>query len=138
MWFLRSFLVLIVLAAALYLVVLNMGQAVDLYLTRPGLPTFEQVPLALALLGAFLLGIATWFLVSIGQMVGHHLAMSRLRREKEALLKELTDLRNLPLEDLDETRLALPPERGVLAEAEPPRPDRPHEATAGPRGGGAG
>lgn len=108
MWFLKSLGLIILLVIFLYLAILNMNQTVTLYLGRPGVPTFSNVPLPLALLGAFVLGVFAWFLLSVWQTFSHHLEMSRLRRRNQELLKELTDLRNMPLEGLDTSGLRLP------------------------------
>jgi len=108
MWFLKSLGLIVLVVVFLYLAVLNMNQPVILYLGRPGVPTFSDVPLPLALLGAFVAGVFTWFLLSVWQTFSHHTEMNRLRRRNQELLKELTDLRNMPLEDLDTSRLQLP------------------------------
>jgi len=108
MGFLKSLLMILLGAVFLYVAILNMNQSVTLYLTRPGVPTFFDVPLPLALLGAYLLGVVTWFLVSVYSTFSRQMEMGRLRKRNEELLKELSDLRNMPLEDLDADRLALP------------------------------
>ena len=108
MWFLKSLGLIVLVVVFLYLAVLNMNQTVTLYLGRPGVPTFSGVPLPLALLGAFVLGVFAWFLLSVWQTFSHQVEMNRLRQRNQELLKELTDLRNMPLEDLDTSRLQLP------------------------------
>ena len=64
MGFLKSMLMILFGAVFLYVAILNMNQSVTLYLTRPGIPTYLDVPLSLALLGAYLFGVVTWFLAS--------------------------------------------------------------------------
>ncbi len=108
MGFLKSLLMIVVGAVFLYIAILNMNQSVTLYLTRPGVPTFYDVPLPLALLGAYLVGVITWFMVSVYGTFSHQMEMGRLKKRNEELLKELSDLRNMPLEGLDTDRLKLP------------------------------
>src|SRR5512140_186762 len=108
MWFLRALLLIVLVIVFLYLAVLNMSQTVSIYLVRADTPTFPDVRLPLALLGAFVLGVFTWFLVSVWQTFSYYAEMGRLRRRNQELLKELTDLRNMPLEGLDTDRLHLP------------------------------
>jgi uncharacterized integral membrane protein len=101
MWFLRAFLVVLLVAGLLYVALLNSGQQVNIYLTDPNIPTMPNVELPVALLGSFVLGILVWFIVSLFQVISAKSEGSRLRRRNRELTRELTDLRNMPVRDLD-------------------------------------
>ena len=105
MWFIRALLVILVVMGLLIVALLNSGQKVNIYLTSPNIPTFPNVELPLALLGSFLLGILIWFLVSLYQVVSAKSEGARLRRKNRELARELTDLRNMPVRDLDPDHL---------------------------------
>ena len=101
MWFLKAFLAVVILAALLFVALFNSGQRVDLYLTSAQVPTFTGVQLPVALLGAFLLGLFVWFVVSLFQVLGAKSEVAALKRKNRQLTRELTDLRNMPVKDLD-------------------------------------
>jgi uncharacterized integral membrane protein len=105
MWFLRAFLVVLLVAGLLYVALLNSGQQVNIYLTDPNIPTLPNVELPVALLGSFVLGILVWFIVSLFQVISAKSDGSRLRRKNRELTRELTDLRNMPVRDLDPDHL---------------------------------
>ena len=101
MWFIKAFFGIVLLAGLLYLGSLNFSQRVDVYLSSPNLPTLQQVPLTWALLGAFGAGVVTWFLASLVQVLTAKSETAGLRRKNRQLTRELTDLRNMTVRDLD-------------------------------------
>jgi len=101
MWFLKAFFVIAVVAGLLFLASLNLSQRVDIYLKDPSVPTFQQVPLTWALLTAFSIGVLVWFAASIVQVLSAKSEVASLRRKSRQLTRELTDLRNMPVKDLD-------------------------------------
>jgi uncharacterized integral membrane protein len=101
MWFVKALLGIVLLAAALWVGYLNINQEVSIYLTDPNIPSLPSVPLAMALLGAFILGILVWFVVSFYQVVSAKSEVAALKRKNRQLSRELTDLRNMPVKDLD-------------------------------------
>ncbi len=101
MWFVKAFLAILVLAGLLYVSLLNAGQHVNIYLTDPNIPTIPNVELPVVLLGSFILGVLVWFIVSFFQVVSAKSEVSALKRKSRQLARELTDLRNMPVKDLD-------------------------------------
>ncbi len=101
MWFVKAFLVIIILAGLLYVALLNSGQQVNIYLTNPNIPTLANVELPVALLGAFILGVLVWFVASFFQVLSAKSEVAALKRKSRQLGRELTDLRNMPVKDLD-------------------------------------
>jgi len=101
MWFVRAFFGIVVLAALLYFASLNLGERVDIFLGSPDVATFVQVPMTWALLVAFASGVMIWFLVSVVQVIGAKSELASLRRKNRQLTRELTDLRNMTVKDLD-------------------------------------
>ena len=101
MWFIKAFFGIVILAALLFFASLNTAQKVDIYLSRPDVPTFHQVPMTWALLVAFAGGVLVWFVVSLFQVLSAKSEPSSHRRKNRRLTRELTDLRNMTVQDLD-------------------------------------
>jgi uncharacterized integral membrane protein len=110
MWFLKGLLSLGLLAGLLYLALLNSGQKVDVYITGPGVPTADDVDLPIALLASFVLGVLVWFFVSLFQVLSAKAEVSTLKRRNRELLREISDLRNMTVRELDPDLLAAPGE----------------------------
>ncbi len=64
--------------------------------------TYPNLSQPLVLLVTFLLGMATWMIVSVVQFFGAKGELRRLRKENRRLRDELTRVRNAPIQDLDE------------------------------------
>ena len=101
MWFVKSFFAIVILAALLYFSSLNLGERVSIYLFNPDLPTFANVPMTWALLSSFAAGVLVWFLASVFQVISAKAEVTSLKRKNRQLTRELTDLRNMPVRDLD-------------------------------------
>lgn len=104
MWFLKAFLVIVVVAGLLWVAVLNSNQTVDIHL--PKTPTLDNVQLPVALLASFVLGALVWFFVSLFQVLSAKSEVAGLKRRTRELTRELTDLRNMTVRDLDPDILA--------------------------------
>jgi uncharacterized integral membrane protein len=114
MWFVKALFTIVVLAGILVELMWNYETHVDVFLTSRNVPNFTQVPLAIVMLGAFVLGVLFWFVVSFFQVVSAKSEVSALKRKNRQLARELTDLRNMPVKDLDPESL---PARPVEDEA---------------------
>ncbi len=109
MWFIKAFLAIVVLAGLLFISLLNAGQHVNIYLTDPNIPTIPNVELPVVMLGSFILGVLVWFVVSFFQVISAKSEVSALKRKNRQLARELTDLRNMPVKDLDPESLPAGP-----------------------------
>ena len=101
MWFIKAFLAIVVVAGLLWIAVLNSGQQVNIFLSDPHIATISNVELPVALLASFVLGAVVWFFVSLFQVVSAKSEVASLKRRTRELTRELTDLRNMPVRDLD-------------------------------------
>jgi hypothetical protein len=107
MWFVKAFLAIVVVAGLLYVALLNSGQEVNIFLLDPNIPTIPSVELPVALLASFVLGALVWFFVSLFQVLSSKSEVASLKRKVRELTRELTDLRNMPVRDLDPETLTV-------------------------------
>lgn len=107
MWFVKAFLAIVVVAGLLYVALLNSGQEVNIFLLDPNIPTIPSVELPVALLASFVLGALVWFFVSLFQVLSAKSEVASLKRKVRELTRELTDLRNMPVRDLDPEALTV-------------------------------
>ena len=61
---------------------------------------YPQAPLVLVVFVAFVVGMFSAFVLTLVHHLKIHAAMNKLNRESADLKRELSQLRNLPLEDL--------------------------------------
>lgn len=108
MWFVKAFFTIVVVAALLYVALLNAGQQVNIFLLDPNVPTIPNVELPVALLASFVLGALVWFFVSLIQVISSKSEVAGLKRRNRELARELTDLRNMTVRDLDPDSIASP------------------------------
>jgi hypothetical protein len=80
---------------------LHNNQTVDIFLTNRSVPTIDDLELPIALLGAFVAGAVVWFFVSLFQVIAAKSEVASLKRRNRELNRELTELRNMPVRDLD-------------------------------------
>jgi uncharacterized integral membrane protein len=113
MWFIKAFLGIIVVAGLLYVALLNSGQQVDIFLSNPNVATLPQVELPVALLASFVLGALVWFFASLFQVISAKSEVASLRRKNRELMRELTELRNMPVRDLDPDIIPSPVEESL-------------------------
>jgi uncharacterized integral membrane protein len=98
--FLKLFLGIIFVSAILFFAVLNLREEVVVTLWPGERYSYDRVPLVVAMFGAYLFGIITYFLISLVRDIRLRTQMSRLRKENRSLLSELHHLRSLALDDL--------------------------------------
>ena len=96
MWALRSFLILVLVAAALLFATANQDYSSPLNL---GFRQFDSVPIALLMIEAFILGMFVWFLISIFREAKLRNDLRVQRRKLKQLTDELVALRNVPVEE---------------------------------------
>jgi uncharacterized integral membrane protein len=116
-WFLKVILFFVALALLVWFIVPNVQEQAHIRLIWPVDRPLEM-PLALALLVAFFLGILTWAIVSIFRDIKTRTAVHRLRRENRRLQDEVERMRRAPIEDLG----------GALDQPVPPESPSPTEA----------
>jgi uncharacterized integral membrane protein len=91
-----SALLFLMVLAMITFAVLNPGDHVDIHL---GFGDYREVPLVVALGVAFGLGIVFTLIFLIVYLVDLYSTIRALKRENKGLKRELTDLRNLPLQE---------------------------------------
>lgn len=99
MWFLRNVIWIVVLCLVFWFSYLNWDQRVAL-LNLPGGMVFRDLHLVLAMFGAFVAGIVAALLANLVHVIRLHADRARMAREAQDLRNELSQLRNLPVEDL--------------------------------------
>ena len=100
MWLVKLFLGILFVSAILFFAVLNLREEVIVTLWPGERYTYDRFPLIVALFGAYLFGIITYFLISLVRDIRLRADMGRLRRENRSLTAELHHLRGLALDDL--------------------------------------
>jgi uncharacterized integral membrane protein len=96
-WYVKAFVLLVVVVAVLLFALANSSQQVEVRWWNPDAPG-TAVNLAFALLAAYVLGVLTFFVVSIVREVRWRGRCARLRREADGVRQELNALRTAPLE----------------------------------------
>jgi uncharacterized integral membrane protein len=96
MWILKRLFLILVVALILLLGVFNAAEQVTVKL---GFTEFPESPLPLVMVVFFLLGAIFHYLYSIGREITLRAEIRRLKRGSEGLSRELTDLRNLSIEE---------------------------------------
>jgi uncharacterized integral membrane protein len=104
--FVKLFLGILFVSAILFFAVLNLREEVVVTLWPGERYTYDRVPLVVAMFGAYLFGIITYFLISLVRDIRLRTQMSRMRKENRSLVSELQHLRGLALDDLPSTPAA--------------------------------
>jgi len=96
----RMAVLLVIMVVAIGFSVLNPGERVriDLFFQEPS----ENVPLVFVLFCAFLLGVIGGFTAAVLKIVELQASLRGARRSQIRMEGELSTLRNLPLEDVEE------------------------------------
>ena len=98
MWFLKNIVWLVIMILVVGFAILNVNETITA-IVLPG-RVYRQLPSNVVLFVAYVVGMITAFVL----MLVHHLkiqsAIRRVNRENQNLKQELSQLRNLPLEDL--------------------------------------
>ncbi len=99
-----SFLKLVIgiafMSAVLFFAVLNLEETTDIRLWPDAEHHYRDVPVVVALLSAYLLGIISYFLISLVRDVRLRSQLGRLRKENRSLIDEVHQLRGSALNDL--------------------------------------
>lgn len=94
MWLFRGFSFLVLLFALVYFFVTNSGQSVDLnFFGR----SYLGISVYWVVVGSYLLGFATSFILAALREFRFHREISRLKKTVAATEREIADLRTLPL-----------------------------------------
>ena len=99
MWFLRNFIWLVIMVLVVGFAILNVNETVSA-IHLPG-HVYHVVSANIALFLAFVLGMLIAFLLTLFHHVKARNAIGRVNRENQDLKRELDQLRNLALDDLD-------------------------------------
>lgn len=98
-WILRMLLILVLVIAVTGFAMMNSAERATVSL---GTMAFYDVPLVILLFEAFVLGAVVWFLVSIFHEVTLRRMIRRQKREISDLTQEISGLRNMSLEDIED------------------------------------
>jgi len=98
MWFLRNVVWLVIMVLVVGFAILNVHETVT-GIILPG-SVYRLVPANVVLFAAFVLGMMTGFVLTLFHQLKVRSAMNRMSRENQDLKRELSQLRNLALEDL--------------------------------------
>jgi uncharacterized membrane protein YciS (DUF1049 family) len=102
-WILRSIILLVGVAALVWLGTKNAGTKITFHLfTR----TYIDVELNLVMVITFIAGMLVWAIGSWIREAQLRLGLLKSRREIRKLKDEISDLRNLPLEEESEPEIA--------------------------------
>ena len=98
MWFLRNLVWLVIMILVVGFAILNVHETVSA-VQLPG-RIYKDLPANAVLFAAFVLGMMTAFALTLFHQLRVRAAVGRIRRENLDLKRELSQLRNLPLDDL--------------------------------------
>ena len=107
MFFVKASLAGLVVVGLLWVALLHNNQTVDIFLTNRSVPTIDDLELPIALLGSFVAGAIVWFFVSLFQVIAAKSEVAGLKRKNREITRELTELRNMPVRDLDPENFAV-------------------------------
>jgi uncharacterized integral membrane protein len=99
MWFLKNSAWLLILFVGGWFFVENRNETVSAI--HLGGRNYPGAPVAMVVFVTFLLGMFCAFVLTLFQHLRIRSAMSRVQRENQDMKRELSQLRNLPLEDLN-------------------------------------
>jgi len=116
----RNLFYLVVGAVLAIFIYFNVDQRVTVYVT-PGWHT-REIPLAMALFSALLVGFLVATLLGIGDQLRLRSRLRQMRLRAERLESELSELRKLPLEDSLPARATPGSGLGEVSESEPESP----------------
>jgi uncharacterized integral membrane protein len=100
MWIIRYAVAAVLIIALLGFTIQNSYQRVVINLANK---TYTDVPLIFVVYVAFCIGLIFWFSISVIQYFRMMSQLSEQKRKNRTLTQEITTLRNLPLEEPDET-----------------------------------
>lgn len=88
------------MSAILFFAVLNLEETVDVRLLPDAAHLYRDVPLVVAMLFAYLLGIVTYFVITLARDIRARAQVLKLQNENRELLDEVLKLRGSALDDL--------------------------------------
>ncbi len=103
MWILRSIILLVGVAALVWLGTKNAGTKITFHLFNR---TYLDVELNLIMVVTFIAGMLVWAIGAWIREAQLRLGLIKSRREIRRLNEEISDLRNLPLEEESEPEIA--------------------------------
>lgn len=98
MWFLRNVLWLAVMILVVGFAILNMRETVTA-INLPG-HVYRSIPVNVAVFAAFATGMFLAFVLVLFQVLKARSDVAAMERQKQELERELSELRNLPLDGL--------------------------------------
>jgi uncharacterized integral membrane protein len=98
MWIIRYAIAAILIIALLGFAIENAHQTVEINIANK---SYQHVRLIYVVYAAFCLGLVFWFIISIVQYFRMMKQVSEQRKKNRTLTQEITALRNLPLEEID-------------------------------------
>ena len=98
MWFLKNFIWLFIMVLIVGFAILNVNETVSA-IVLPG-RVYRQLSSNVVLFVAYVVGMITAFALTLLHHLKNRSAIHRVNRENQKLKQELSQLRNLPLEDL--------------------------------------
>jgi uncharacterized integral membrane protein len=111
-WLVRAIALMAVMIVFLWFAYLNLDEKVTITFFAER-SVLRDVPLFIALLASFAIGVFTWFIVSLFQDFRMRAELRRARKEAHRLREELTALRNIPVRDIEESSEQLEAEESV-------------------------
>ena len=100
MSFVKLLIGILFMTAILFFAVMNLEETVDLKLWPDAAHLYRDVPVVVALLFAYLLGIITYFVIALARDIRLRARLGALRKENRSLLEEVHHLRGSSLDDL--------------------------------------
>ena len=102
MWVLRIFLILVIIFLVVGFGVYNSSVTVSVSLF--GFITYYDIPMIYVAFWSLVVGMVISFLLSISYYLKVHSKLRAQRKENKNLMEEITTLRNLPLEDVEDEK----------------------------------
>jgi uncharacterized integral membrane protein len=99
MWIIRYAVAAVLIIALLGFTIQNSWQRVVITIAGK---TFENVPMIFVVYIAFCVGLIFWFAISVVQYFRMASQLAEQKKKNRTLTQEITTLRNLPLEEIDE------------------------------------
>jgi uncharacterized integral membrane protein len=94
------------MSAILFFAVLNLEETIDVRLLPDAAHFYRDVSLVVVMLFAYLLGIVTYFVITLARDIRARAQVLKLQKENRALLDEVLNLRGSALDDLPTVEIA--------------------------------
>jgi len=100
MWALRFFLIIVIIILVIGFSIYNSAETVEVNLF--GIMMYVDVPMIYIAFWSFVVGLLVSFLLGITHYLKVQSELREQRKENKNLMEEITTLRNIPLEDMEE------------------------------------